>query len=66
MAATGAEDGDLKGPAPERDISLDPQALPDAPRVPCSFCGKMIMPNATLCGFCWRRRDVPVTAGAAT
>jgi len=25
-------------------------------RVPCSFCGQMIMPAATLCGFCWRKR----------
>jgi hypothetical protein len=25
-------------------------------RVPCSFCGQMIMPAATLCGSCWRKR----------
>lgn len=25
-------------------------------RVPCSFCAQMIMPAATLCGFCWRKR----------
>ena len=23
-------------------------------RVACRFCDKMIMPDATLCGFCWR------------
>ena len=31
------------------------EALP-VERVPCSFCGQMIMPAATLCGFCWRKR----------
>jgi hypothetical protein len=30
-------------------------------RVACSFCGQMIMPAATLCGFCWRKRT-PVTS----
>ena len=25
-------------------------------RVACSFCGQMIMPAATLCGFCWHKR----------
>ena len=25
-------------------------------RVPCSFCGQMIVSAATLCGFCWRKR----------
>jgi hypothetical protein len=23
-------------------------------RIGCRFCGRMIMPSATLCGFCWR------------
>lgn len=23
-------------------------------RIGCRFCGRMIMPAATLCGFCWR------------
>ena len=23
-------------------------------RVGCRFCGRMVMPAATLCGFCWR------------
>jgi hypothetical protein len=25
-------------------------------RVSCSFCGQLIIPAATLCGFCWRKR----------
>jgi hypothetical protein len=29
---------------------------PDVSRVPCSFCGQLIVPAATLCGFCWRKR----------
>jgi hypothetical protein len=48
----------------DQQMSLVSSALLDPPRVPCSFCGKMIMPTATLCGFCWRRRDVPATAAA--
>lgn len=24
------------------------------PRIACQFCGRMIMPAATRCGFCWR------------
>ena len=31
-------------------------------RVGCSFCGRMIMPAATLCGFCWRVLS-PATSG---
>jgi hypothetical protein len=23
-------------------------------RIGCRFCGRMIMPAASLCGFCWR------------
>jgi len=30
-------------------------------RTPCRFCGQMIMPAATLCGFCWRKRTATVT-----
>jgi hypothetical protein len=30
--------------------------LSEVGRVSCSFCGQMIMPAATLCGFCWRKR----------
>jgi hypothetical protein len=26
-------------------------------RVPCDFCGRLIMPAATLCGFCWHARE---------
>jgi len=29
-------------------------------RTPCPFCGQMIMPAATLCGFCWRKRTATV------
>ncbi len=31
-------------------------------RVGCPFCGRMVMPAATLCGFCWRVLR-PTTAG---
>ena len=44
---------------------VDSQQASDEGRVPCSFCGRLMMPTATLCGFCWRRRDEPATAGAA-
>jgi hypothetical protein len=39
-----------------------PHAAPEVPRVACTFCGSMIMPTATLCGFCWLRRADPPTA----
>jgi hypothetical protein len=29
-------------------------------RMGCPFCGKQIMANATLCGFCWRKLDSAV------
>jgi uncharacterized OB-fold protein len=32
----------------------------DVSRVPCSFCGQLIVPAATLCGFCWRKRTTTV------
>ena len=28
-------------------------------RVPCPFCAQMIMPAATLCGFCWHKTARP-------
>jgi hypothetical protein len=31
-------------------------------RIGCRFCGRMIMPAATLCGFCWRVLS-PATSG---
>ncbi len=31
-------------------------------RVGCRFCGRMIMPAALLCGFCWRAAS-PTTSG---
>ena len=34
-------------------------------RVPCAFCGKSIMADATLCGFCWRRKAEPAVAHPA-
>jgi hypothetical protein len=34
---------------------------PQMARVPCSFCGQLIMPAATLCGFCWRKRTPATT-----
>lgn len=44
-------------------------AAPAPLRVPCDFCGRQIMPAATLCGFCWharqaQTRDQPRTANA--
>ena len=30
---------------------------PEALRIGCPFCGRMVMPAATLCGFCWRKLD---------
>lgn len=26
----------------------------DLARIGCRYCGRMVMPTATLCGFCWR------------
>jgi hypothetical protein len=26
----------------------------EAARVGCRFCGRLVMPTATLCGYCWR------------
>jgi|GEM_PF-5892518 len=31
-------------------------------RVPCRSCGGMIMPAATLCGYCWRKRTPDTVA----
>ena len=44
---------------------------PSVRRVPCDFCGRLIMPAATLCGFCWHARAAGSprqdhAAGAAT
>lgn len=58
----------VRGPATAAQSQVDEAvrllALRDEPsevgRVACSFCGRMIMPAATLCGFCWRKRT-PVT-----
>jgi hypothetical protein len=36
--------------------STDDAAAPK--RRGCPFCGKQIMANATLCGFCWRKLDI--------
>jgi hypothetical protein len=46
--------------------SQDDATSPEPTRVPCSFCGKLIMPAATLCGFCWRRKAEPAVARVAT
>jgi hypothetical protein len=48
----------------EIDGQTSPNSLtpPEPQRVACQFCGKMIMPTATLCGFCWRRPGGPATA----
>ena len=40
--------------------------LEDGPRrIPCPFCQQMIMPAATLCGFCWRKQN-PKASGHIT
>ena len=31
-------------------------------RVPCPFCQQLVMPTATVCGFCWRKL-APAAAG---
>jgi hypothetical protein len=46
----------------DQQVSIDSSTPPDPLRVACTFCGRMIMPSATLCGFCWRRRGGPATA----
>jgi len=33
-----------------------------ASRVPCHSCGAMIMPAATMCGHCWRKRTPDTVA----
>jgi hypothetical protein len=35
-----------------RSLALDE---PDVQRVACPFCGNLVMPAASLCGFCWRK-----------
>jgi hypothetical protein len=35
--------------------SIDDASAPK--RRGCPFCGKQIMADATLCGFCWRKPD---------
>ena len=49
----------------DNQIRLDTDAATDATRVACSFCGRPMMPTATLCGFCWRRRSEPNTVAPA-
>ena len=34
----------------------------EASRIGCRFCGRMVMPTATLCGYCWRALTPPTTA----
>jgi hypothetical protein len=31
-------------------------------RIPCRFCGRLVMPAATLCGFCWRALSRPASS----
>jgi hypothetical protein len=35
-------------------------------RIGCPYCGKQIMANATLCGFCWRRLDAAARTSIGT
>ena len=50
----------------DRQMPPDLAAQPEAERVPCAYCGNMIMPTATLCGFCWHRRYPPALAAVGT
>jgi hypothetical protein len=50
----GVAMNELSGVDRQMPPDLDPRR--DAVRVPCPFCGAMIMPSGTLCGLCWRRR----------
>lgn len=53
----------VKGSNSDRDPNRpDAELLANGSRVACASCGKMMMPTATLCGFCWRRRGEPITA----
>ena len=46
----------------DRALSRDSALPEDNPRIACAFCGKPMMPTATICGFCWRR---PIDSKAA-
>jgi hypothetical protein len=35
-------------------------------RIGCPYCGKQVMANATLCGFCWHRLDVAARTSIGT
>ena len=65
-AGDGSVDATLvRGPASAAQSQVDEAvrllALRGEPsevaRVACAFCKQMIMPAATLCGFCWHKRQ---------
>jgi hypothetical protein len=44
----------IKAAMNELDGAVTLLSAPDGiARVSCRFCGRMVMPAATLCGFCW-------------
>ena len=53
--ASGVVHGALTIAMNELDSAVSLLAVPGAiARVACQFCGRMITPAATRCGFCWR------------
>jgi hypothetical protein len=50
----------------DRAMSRDSALSEESPRIACAFCGKPMMPAATICGFCWRRPIDSKGAGVST
>jgi hypothetical protein len=46
--------GALTAAMTELDGAVSLLSAGETARIGCRFCGRMVMPTATLCGFCWR------------
>ena len=56
------ESGIFEAPKPGEGILFiqNPTDLGPAPKtIPCPACGKTVMAEATNCGYCWARVDLP-------
>jgi len=53
--ASGVVHGAIKAAMVELDGAVILLSVAgDSARIGCRFCGRLIMPAATLCGYCWR------------
>lgn len=50
----------------DRELSRDSSLPEDSLRIACAFCGKPMMPTATICGSCWRRPIDSKAGGVST